>query len=61
VNVKAAAVMSPEKLEGKFLIGEMHNAPEPEFTAEYTSLAEGVRRRFDTFQGGVKECAQNSD
>jgi 2-oxoglutarate ferredoxin oxidoreductase subunit beta len=61
VNIKAAAVMSPEKLEGKFLIGEMHNAPEPEFTAEYTTLAEGVRRRFDSFQGGVKECAQNSD
>jgi 2-oxoglutarate ferredoxin oxidoreductase subunit beta len=61
VNVKAAAVMSPEKLEGKFLIGELYNVPEPEFTAEYTNIMDGVRRKFDSFQGGVRECAQNSD
>ncbi len=61
VNVKAAAVMAPEKLEGKFLIGELFNQPAPEYTASYDALVDGVRRKFDTFQGGVRECAQNSD
>lgn len=61
VNVKAAAVMTPEKLEGKFLIGELYNQPAPEYTASYDTLVDGVRRKFDTFQGGVRECAQNSD
>jgi 2-oxoglutarate ferredoxin oxidoreductase subunit beta len=61
VNVKAAAVMTPEKLEGKFLVGELFNQPAPEYTAAYDALIDGVRRKFDTFQGGVRECAQNSD
>ncbi|GAB1455555.1 MAG: 2-oxoacid:ferredoxin oxidoreductase subunit beta [Spirochaetia bacterium] len=61
VNVKAAAVMAPEKLEGKFLIGELHSETAPEFTAQYGALIEDVRRKYDTFQGGVRECAQNSD
>lgn len=61
VNVKAAAVMAPEKLEGKFLIGELYSQEAPEFTAEYAALVEGVRRKFDDFQGGVRGCAQNSD
>lgn len=61
VNVKAAAVMTPDKLEGKFLIGELYNEPAPEFTAQYSALIEDVRRKYDTFQGGVRECAQNSD
>jgi len=61
VNVKAAAVMTPDKLEGKFLIGELHNAPEPEFTKDYVTLSEGLMRKFDNFQGEVRECAQNSD
>ncbi|TFG84318.1 MAG: 2-oxoacid:ferredoxin oxidoreductase subunit beta [Spirochaetales bacterium] len=61
VNVKAAAVMAPEKLEGKFLVGELYNQPEPEFTAEYMAMAEQVRRKYDNFQGGVRECGQNSD
>ena len=61
VNVKAAAVMAPEKLEGKFLIGELYNESAPEFTAEYGALADGVRRKYDDFQGGVRECGQNSD
>ncbi|HPE88387.1 MAG TPA: 2-oxoacid:ferredoxin oxidoreductase subunit beta [Spirochaetia bacterium] len=61
VNVKAAAAMAPEKLEGKFLIGELYNKAAPEFTAEYARLVEGVRRKFDDFQGGVRGCAQNSD
>lgn len=61
VNVKAAAVLPPEKLVGKFLIGELYNQPESEFTAEYAAMVEQVRRRFDNFQGGVRECGQNSD
>jgi 2-oxoglutarate/2-oxoacid ferredoxin oxidoreductase subunit beta len=61
VNVKAAAVMAPEKLEGKFLIGELFNESAPEFTAEYGALVDGVRRKYDDFQGGVRECGQNSD
>jgi 2-oxoglutarate ferredoxin oxidoreductase subunit beta len=61
VNVKAAAVMSPDKLEGKFLIGEFHSENAPEFTAEYNTLVEGVRRKFDNFQGGERGCGQNSD
>jgi 2-oxoglutarate ferredoxin oxidoreductase subunit beta len=61
VNVKAAAVLPPEKLVGKFLIGELYNQPESEYTAEYAAMVEQVRRRFDNFQGGVRECGQNSD
>ncbi|MBN1518766.1 MAG: 2-oxoacid:ferredoxin oxidoreductase subunit beta [Spirochaetales bacterium] len=61
VNIKAAAVMTPDKLEGKFLIGELYNQPEPEYTAEYSAMADQVRRRFDAFQGGVRGCEQNSD
>lgn len=61
VNVKAAAVLPPEKLAGKFLIGELHNQPEPEFTAEYAALVSQVRRKYDNFQGEVRECGQNSD
>lgn len=61
VNVKAAAVMSPEKLEGKVLIGELYNQAAPEFTAEYQKLIDGVRRTYDNFKGEVRECAQNSD
>ncbi len=61
VNVKAAAVLAPERLEGKFLIGELYNESAPEFTAEYGALADGVRRKYDDFQGEVRECGQNSD
>ncbi len=61
VNVKAAAVMTPEKLEGKFLIGELYNKPEPDYSTEYGQLIEQVQRKFDTFQGGVRGCEQNSD
>jgi len=61
VNVKAAVVMTPDKLEGKFLIGELHNEDAPEYTTEYNTLAESVRRKFDAFQGGERGCGQNSD
>lgn len=61
VNIKAAAVMSPEKLEGKFMIGELYNKPDTEFTAAYDELVAQLQRKFENFQGGVRECAQNSD
>ena len=43
VNIKAAAAMSPDKLEGKFMIGELHNEAAPEFTAEYDELIKRVK------------------
>ncbi len=61
VNIKAAAAMPKEKLDGKFLIGEFHNEEAPEFTSQYIELIEKVQRKFDDFKGGVRECAQNSD
>jgi hypothetical protein len=53
--------MSPEKLEGKILIGELHNASAPEYSAEYKAMASKVRRSYDGFQGGLYGCASNSD
>lgn len=38
VSVKTASKLSPDKLEGKFLIGELHNQPKPEFTEQYDKL-----------------------
>ncbi len=61
VNVKAAAVMPKEKLEGKFLIGELHNGPAPEYSAEYGELIARVQRSFENVKGGLWECASNSD
>lgn len=53
VNIKAAKAMPPEKLEGKILIGELHNQPEPEFVSEYTALIDRVRRLSVVGKGGV--------
>jgi 2-oxoglutarate ferredoxin oxidoreductase subunit beta len=61
VNAKAAASLPPEKVAGKKLIGELHKAPAPEYTADYDELIAKVQRRFDTFQGGIYGCASNSD
>jgi 2-oxoglutarate ferredoxin oxidoreductase subunit beta len=61
VNAKAAAALPPEKIKGKLLIGELHNAPEPEFTAEYEALIGRVQRKYDRFQGGLYGCESNSD
>jgi 2-oxoglutarate ferredoxin oxidoreductase subunit beta len=44
VNVKAAAALSQDKLEGKFLIGEMYTENAPEFTDEYAALVERVKK-----------------
>lgn len=38
VNISAASKMTPESLEGKFLIGEFKNSPEPEYTSEYQKI-----------------------
>lgn len=61
VNIKAASALSEDKLKDKFLIGEFVNKAEPEFTSEYTKMVQQVQRKFDTFQGGLRECERNSD
>jgi len=61
VNVKAAAALPKEQLEGKFLIGELHNQPAPEYSAEYGELIQRVQRNFENVKGGLWECASNSD
>ena len=47
INVKAAQKLPPEKLEGKFLIGELHNKPAPEFTEEYDKLIVKLRKEAE--------------
>jgi 2-oxoglutarate ferredoxin oxidoreductase subunit beta len=61
INAKAAAALPPEKVAGKMLIGELHNRPMAEYTADYDELIHRVQRKYETFQGGVGECASNSD
>jgi 2-oxoglutarate ferredoxin oxidoreductase subunit beta len=61
VNVKAAAALPPEKLAGKFLIGELYNAPAPEYSAEYGELIRRVQASYANVKGGLWECASNSD
>lgn len=36
--VRVSSLMDSKQLEGKFLIGELHNSPAPEFTQEYDKL-----------------------
>jgi len=45
VTLKAAAQMEPEKLVGKYLIGELFKETAPEYTAEYAKV-------IDRLQGG---------
>jgi len=61
VNVKAAAVMTPDKLKGKILIGELHKVERSEYTADYNEMAAKVQRTFATYEGGNRGCASNSD
>ena len=61
VNVKAAAALPPEKLAGKFLIGELYNSPAPEYSAEYGELIRRVQASYANVKGGLWECASNSD
>lgn len=44
VNISAAAKLSPEALEGKFLIGELKNSPEPEYTGEYQKIIDRMKK-----------------
>ncbi|MBA1337102.1 MAG: 2-oxoglutarate/2-oxoacid ferredoxin oxidoreductase, beta subunit [Firmicutes bacterium] len=44
VNVAAASKLPPEKLAGKFLIGELYNNPQPEYTEEYKKIVESFQR-----------------
>ncbi len=43
VMATAAAKMTPEQLEGKFLIGEFKNKPEPEYTQEYQKIIDTLK------------------
>jgi len=52
VNVKAAAALSPDKLEGKFMIGELYVENAPEFTEEYGKLVVDVKKRFGNSNEG---------
>ncbi len=61
INAKAAAALPPEKKAGKLLLGELHNAPAPEFAGEYGELIGKVQRSFENIKGGLWECASNSD
>lgn len=44
VNVTAASKLPPEKLVGKFLIGELYNSPQPEYTEEYKKIIDSFQR-----------------
>ncbi len=44
VNATAASKMSPESLEGKFIIGEFKNISEPEYTDEYQKIIDNIRK-----------------
>lgn len=43
VNIKAAAKMKPEDLEGKFLIGELTRKERREYTATYQELCDSLK------------------
>ena len=45
VNVAAVARLKPEQLEGKIVIGELHNSPAPEFTQQYDELITRLQGR----------------
>jgi 2-oxoglutarate/2-oxoacid ferredoxin oxidoreductase subunit beta len=57
VNAKAAAALPPEKVAGKILIGELYNAPAPEFAADYEALVAKVGPASPArFHGGAAAC-----
>ena len=64
VNVKAAASLPPEKLQGKVLIGELYKSERPEYTASYMEMSAKVQRTYsESFKskGGERGCESNSD
>ena len=46
VPISKAKKMSPEELEGKFVIGEFVNRERPEFVTELNKLIEEVQEHF---------------
>jgi len=44
VHVKKAEQMSPEELEGKIIVGELHRKEAPEYTAMYEKLIARARQ-----------------
>ncbi len=46
ISLSKAKKMSPEELEGKFIIGEIVNRQRPEFTEEINKLIEEVADRY---------------
>ncbi|HHW91690.1 MAG TPA: 2-oxoacid:ferredoxin oxidoreductase subunit beta [Firmicutes bacterium] len=44
VPVKAAAKLPPEKMEGKFVIGELHCTQRPEYVEEYQRIIDRMER-----------------
>lgn len=47
VNIKAARMMDPAKLEGKFIVGEMYNEAAPEYTALYQQVIDRLQKGAD--------------
>ena len=45
--IKAAKALSPEKLEGKFLTGVLHETDTPEFTDQYQKLIDRLTAKGD--------------
>ncbi len=44
VDVKAAAKLTPEQLEDKFIIGEFKNTQQPEYTEEYQKIIDRFKK-----------------
>jgi len=61
VNVKAASALTPDKLEGKLLIGELYSGQRPEYTASYGDMTAKVQRTYNDYKGGNRGCELNSD
>ncbi|MGL5513398.1 MAG: 2-oxoglutarate ferredoxin oxidoreductase subunit beta, partial [Sporomusa sp.] len=45
IPVQAAAKLTSEQRQGKFIIGELHRSEAPEFTAEYDNLIARVQAK----------------
>jgi len=44
INISAAQKLPSEKLEGKILIGELYNNPQPEYTDSYKKIIDNFKR-----------------
>ncbi len=47
VSAKKAAGLTPEEMQGKFIIGELYKTEAPEYTEVYESLIEKARRKTE--------------